>query len=116
MIEGTDYEFVYPEDDKEAAHIRVLSGKYNGTLFKYGKVKFNPEEPNRLQFAYYVLESSVMKPKKLEKDNGFKQYAGDLLVHIITLNVVEEFEGDITDDNEPRENNPEVSDLQRGVL
>jgi hypothetical protein len=68
-----------------------LDGPYKDTIFKYGKVKF--EEKNDqvyLLFAYDVLESPVDKPKKLEKDEKFKNYLGDLLVEIMGSNIEQE--------------------------
>ena len=88
MIEGVDYCFIYPKDDGSAVHIKFLEGPYKDTMFKYGKVKF--EEKNGemyLLFAYDVLESTVDKPKKLEKDTTFKNYIGDLLVDIMSGNM-----------------------------
>ena len=91
MIEGLDYCFIYPKDDGTAVHIRLLEGPYKDTIFKYGKVKF--EEKNDqiyLLFAYDVLESTVAKPKKMEKDEAFKNYLGDLLVEIMGSNIEQE--------------------------
>ena len=88
MIEGVDYCYIYPKDDAQGVHIRLLEGPYKDTIFKYGKVKF--EEKNGemyLLFAYDVLESTVDKPKKLEKDATFKNYIGDLLVDIMSGNM-----------------------------
>ena len=91
MIEGVDYCFIYPKDDAQAVHIRFLDGPYKDTVFKYGKVKFE-EKDNLvyLLFAYDVLESTVDKPKKLEKDDKFKNYLGDLLVEIMGSNIEQE--------------------------
>jgi len=91
MHEGIDYCFIYPKDDEQSVHIRLLDGPYKDTVYKYGKVKF--EEKNQqmyLLFAYDVLESVVSKPKKLEKDNDFKNYIGDLLVEIMSSNIEQE--------------------------
>jgi hypothetical protein len=91
MIEGIDYCFIYPKNDGTSVHIRFLDGPYKDTIFKYGKVKF--EEKNDqvyLLFAYDVLESPVDKPKKLEKDEKFKNYLGDLLVEIMGSNIEQE--------------------------
>ena len=107
MVEGIDYCFIYPKDDTTSVHIRFLSGPYKDTVFKYGKVKF--EEKNDqvyLLFAYDVLESIVEKPKKLEKDEAFKNYIGDLLVEIMSGNMNEEF----IDEN--RASDTETPDLQ----
>jgi hypothetical protein len=91
MIEGIDYCFIYPKDDKQTVQIRLLDGPYKDTIFKYGKVKFK-EESNQvyLLFAYDVLESPVKKPAKLEKDDDFKNHIGDLLVEIMSSNVEQE--------------------------
>jgi hypothetical protein len=107
MVEGIDYCFIYPKDDATTVHIRFLTGEYKDTVFKYGKVKF--EEKNDqvyLLFAYDVLESSIDKPKKLEKDESFKNYIGDLLVEIMSGNMNEEF----IDEN--RASDTETPDLQ----
>ena len=88
MIEGLDYCFIYPKEDETTTHIKFLEGPYKDTVFKYGKVKF--EEKNEqmyLLFGYDVLESTVDKPKKLEKDETFKNYIGDLLVEIMSGNM-----------------------------
>ena len=91
MIEGVDYCYIYPKDDKTAVHIKFLEGTYKDTIFKYGKVKFKEEsEQVYLLFAYDVLESNVGKPSKLEKDDDFKNYIGDLLVELMSSNIEQE--------------------------
>jgi hypothetical protein len=100
MIEGIDFCFIYPKDDKTTVHIKLLDGPYKDTTFKYGKVKF--EEKNEqmyLLFGYDVLESTVDKPKKLEKDSDFKNHIGDLLVEIMSSNIEQEIIDEVgTDD------------------
>lgn len=107
MIEGIDYCFICPKDDDTIAHIKLLDGPYKNTIFKYGKVSFKISDNGvaHLLFAYYVLESPVMSPKKMEKDSKFKQYAGDMLVSFMTANLDE----DIID--ETRNNDIEEPDL-----
>ena len=106
MVEGIDYCFIYPKDDAQTVHIRLLSGKYKDAVFKYGKVKFEEkDEQMHLLFAYDVIESPIDKPRKLEKDADFKNYIGDLLVEIMSQNIEEE----IID--EARNNHSEESDL-----
>ena len=100
MIEGIDYCFIYPKDDSKSVHIRLLTGKYTGTVFKFGNVKFDPRgEEMYLLFAYDVLESPVAKPKVLDKDYEFKDYIGDLLVELMCAN----FEQEQIDDNDTEE-------------
>jgi hypothetical protein len=91
MLEGIDYCFIYPKEDAQSVHIRLLQGQYKDTLFKYGKVKFEEKDDQMyLLFGYDVIESSVDKPKKLEKDSDFKNYIGDLLVEIMSSNIEQE--------------------------
>jgi len=88
MVEGIDYCFIYPKDDKDTVNIKLLEGDYKDTIFKYGKVKF--EEKNNemhLLFAYDVLQSTVDKPRKLEKNEDFKNYIGNLLVELMSANM-----------------------------
>lgn len=95
MIEGLDYCYIYPKDDTTSVHIKFLDGPYKDTIFKYGKVKFEENDDLMyLHFAYDVLESTVSKPKKLEKNEEFKNYIGDLLVEIMSGNL----EQDIIDE------------------
>jgi hypothetical protein len=106
MIEGLDYCFINPKDEKDTTHVRVLTGPYKDTLYKYGKVSFKEENDKaHLLFAFYVLESPMMKPKKLEQDPDFKQYAGDLLVDLMRSNLDEEMIDEI------RANHTETPDL-----
>ena len=87
MIEGLDYCFIYPKEDEETVHIRLMEGPYKDTIYKYGRVAF--EEKNDqvyLQFKFDVIESNI-KIKKLEKDLEFKNYIGDLLVEIMSSNI-----------------------------
>ena len=96
MIEGIDYCFIYPKNDKESVNIKLLEGEYKDIIFKYGKVKF--EEKNdemHLLFAYDVLESTIDKPRKLEKNEDFKNYIGNLLVELMSANI----ETEIVDEN-----------------
>jgi len=91
MIEGVDFCYIYPKDDGTSVHIKLLEGPYKSTIFKYGKVKFKEEnEQIYLLFAYDVLESNVDKPRKMEKDEKFKNYLGDLLVEIMGSNIEQE--------------------------
>lgn len=105
MTEGIDYCFIYPKNDGTAVHIKFLEGFYKDTIFKYGKVKFKEENDQvYLLFAYDVLESTVDKPRKLEKDEKFKNYIGDLLVEIMGSNIEQEIidEAGTSDTEEPR--------------
>jgi hypothetical protein len=91
MIEGIDYCFIYPKDDKTLTNIKLLEGDYKDTVFKFGKVKIKEEiDGPHLHFSFDVLESKVKKPKKLQQDKNFTKYVGDLLVELMTDNIDEE--------------------------
>jgi len=105
MVEGIDYCFIYPKNDGQAVHIKLLEGTYKDTLFKYGKVKFKEENDKvYLLFAYDVLESTVDKPKKMEKDADFKNYLGDLLVELMSSNIEQEVIDETGTDNTKESN------------
>jgi lipopolysaccharide biosynthesis regulator YciM len=106
MREAVDYEYVVDEKDKASVHIKLLSGEYKDTVFKYGKVGVK-EEDNKayLQFTFDVIQSPI---KKLEKKLEFKNYLGDLLSTIITKQLdVEE-----TYYDENRTDDTKESDIQ----
>ena len=96
MQEGIDYCYVYPKDDPKAVQVRLLSGPYKDTIYKYGKVKFEEKDDGmHLLFAYDVIECTQYKPRVLEKDVDFKNYIGNLLVEIMSGNI----EQDIIDES-----------------
>lgn len=91
MQEGIDYNYIFPAKDDKSVHIKILTGDFEGTIFKYGKVKVEEkDDEGYLHFAYDVIESKVSKPKKLEKNEDFKNYIGNLLVEIISSRVEQE--------------------------
>lgn len=99
LIENVDYVFLFPENDSSSVHIKLLSGEFKNTVYKYGKVKFEPAgDLMVLKFAYDVIESSCMKPRKLEKNEDFKNYIGNLLVDIMDANNEQEFNDEIGTD------------------
>ena len=108
---GVDYEYVVNEKDTNSVHIKLLTGEYKDTMFKYGKVGIEEKDGNAyLQFDFDVLYSPV---KKVEKTLEFRNYIGDLLMDIITSKLDMEDE-DLYDEN--RTDDSEEPDLQRGLL
>jgi hypothetical protein len=88
MIEGIDYSFIFPENDDKRVHIKLISGPYKDVVYRYGGVKIEEKnDEGHLLFNYEIVESTVVKPKKLEKDMAFKTYIGDLLVQLMTSNM-----------------------------
>ena len=82
MRETVDYEYVVDEKDKTSVHIKLLTGDYKDTVFKYGKVGVKEEgDKAYLQFNFDVIYSPI---RKLDKKLEFRNYIGDLLSTIIT--------------------------------
>ena len=101
MIEDIDYKYVYPAKDGESVHIKLLTGPFEDTVFSYGKVRFEEkDDQGYLHFAYDVIKCKKFKPKKLEKNEDFKNYIGDLLVEIISNRVMENIDENGTTDTE----------------
>jgi hypothetical protein len=91
MIEDVDYQYIFPAKDDKSVHIKLLTGPYKDTIYKYGKVKVEEKDDEAyLLFAYDVIECTVKKPKKLEKDEDFKNYIGNILVEIMMGNLDQE--------------------------
>lgn len=94
MIEGVDYCYVFSEEDKKNVHIRLLSGKFQGVVYKYGKVGIKEENDHAyLQFNYDVIESPV---EGIEDDLEFKNTIGDLLTNLLARQLKNE--GNVDED------------------
>jgi hypothetical protein len=96
-----DYTYIVNDKDINYVHIKLLTGEYAETIFKFGKVGIDEKDGNAyLQFDFDVLSSPV---KKVAKKIEFRNYIGDLLVSIITSKLdIEEgyYDENRTDDTE----------------
>ena len=86
MITENDYKFV--EKDPESTSHVMLTGEneWNGTVFQYGNLKVRVDEDAdeaHLEFSYNIIESPL-EVDMLNVDEGFKNYIGQVLEHIIT--------------------------------
>lgn len=82
---GVDYEYIVNDKDLNSVHIKLLTGQYKDTVYKYGKIKFEETDENlHLQFNFNVIESPI---KKIEKTVEFRNYIGDVLSSIIRGNI-----------------------------
>jgi len=88
--EITDYIFV---DDPTSDHVyavKLMSGQYKDTIYKYGKINLREDKKNdicRLCYAYKI----IYKPDNfgnidLDEDLVFKNYIGDVLNDILSNN------------------------------
>lgn len=86
--EGVDFNYVIPEDENTTVGIKLLTGKYSGTVYQYGKVGFDEDKGGDIyvRFIYNITETTLDK-EKLEKDDEFKNHIGDILMNIIEQNM-----------------------------
>lgn len=93
MIEGIDFVYLYPKEDTNSVHIKLLNDPYDGVVFKFGKVEVEEKDDQAyLHFEFDVIESYQIKPKKLEKDENFKNFIGGMLVEIISNGMQEQLD------------------------
>jgi hypothetical protein len=96
-----DYTYIVDEKDTSSIHIKLLTGEYVNTTFKYGKVNIEEKDGNAyLQFDFDVIQSSI---KNVSKTKEFRNYIGDLLVSILMSKLdIEEgyYDENRTDDTE----------------
>ena len=88
LKEGVDWNYVIPETEGTTVGIKLLVGKYAGTTYQYGKVGFDEQKNGDifLKFIYNIIETTLDK-EKLQKDDEFKNYIGDILVSIMEQNM-----------------------------
>ena len=64
--------------------VKILKGKYEGVVVTYGKVALKEEsDVLRLNFQFKIEESPKINVKKLEQNDEFRNFLGDILSHII---------------------------------
>jgi len=90
------YAFAQREGD-DFSCVRLLEGKYNGVIYKYDKVAFEPKPLDSgdipLRFTYDIM----INPNKVDVEStDFKNYIGDILIEIVEQQLKEgkvEFNG-----------------------
>lgn len=93
LTEGIDFVYLYPKEDTNSVHIKLLNHPYDGVVFKFGKVKIEEKDDQAyLHFEFDVIESYQIKPKKLEKDEDFRNFIGEMLVEIISSGMQEQLD------------------------
>lgn len=69
--------------------IKLLADPFNGMIYSYGKVSFDPDEENdklNIHFEYEILEYNG---RVLTDPKPFEQYIGDILQELIHLGIQE---------------------------
>ena len=87
------YTFVSKADDKWAS-VCIMGGKFDGVIYKYGKVSM-PEEENKneegtlpFQFEYDIVDNVGISREDFNED--FFTLIGDILVDIIDEQIKED--------------------------
>lgn len=83
MKMNEDYIF---EIDENNAYVKIISGEYLGTKYMYGKVSAHEDKDTKegfLDFSFDIVETDLNK-EMLEKDENFIKVVGDILVNVIT--------------------------------
>ena len=81
-----DYTYVTDKDENQVC-VAVVGGKYDGVIYKYGKVSvpnennLNPDGSLPFQFEYDILDPVKLKQEDFGED--FFNLIGDILVDII---------------------------------
>ena len=71
--------------DREMQCIGIRKGKFEGVVYKYGKVSLGEETKDgnlRFRFEYDILDNNLIPREEFDDDNFFK-LLGDILVDII---------------------------------
>lgn len=107
---GKDFEFIVEEKDINSVHIKILTGEYTDTVYKYGKVNVDEKDGNAyLQYDFDVISSPI---KKVEKTLEFRNHIGDILLNIMMDKL--DIEEGYYDEN--RTDDTSEPDAERGLL
>lgn len=79
-----DWQFVIPENKDENLQVKILSGDFIDTIYRYNYVSFDEEDDGNvyLRFLFDVIESPFDK-EALDSNMDFKNHIGDILTNII---------------------------------
>ena len=105
-VKDVDFDLVDERDENDyivKTSVKILTGKYEGVVYSYGKVSVNEEEIKpTLKYQYVIEKTGKFDAKKLHKDKKFVILMGDILVVLLEnhLNIKESNDTIRTDDSE----------------
>ena len=86
--ENADYIFVDDASNEEIYAIRLVSGEYADTVYKYANIKISEDSKKQvctLSYTYRIINTSQAHNKEsLQDDSAFKNYIGDVLADILS--------------------------------
>lgn len=98
LKENVDYTFNIPQEQGKEVNIELLTGKYSGVLFNFGRVSVDEDKENDqafLNFEYNIVDSNGIE--YLENNIEFKDHIGNILTSIVMNKVGEFGENDYED-------------------
>ena len=102
MVKAPKYKFL-PEasiDISQTCPIEILEGKFQGIVYRYGKISFNEMESGELNVLMDI--EMITAPEGFnQQDKDFTDSAGEIFVHIVENQVEAEprdLEADVHED------------------
>ena len=102
MVKAPKYKFL-PEasiDISQTCPIEILEGKFQGIVYRYGKISFNEMESGELNVLMDI--EMITAPEGFnQQDKDFTDVAGEIFVHIVENQVEAEprdLEADVHED------------------
>ena len=102
MVKAPKYKFL-PEasiDISQTCPIEILEGKFQGIVYRYGKISFNEMESGELNVLMDI--EMITAPEGFnQQDKDFTDAAGEIFVHIVENQVEAEprdLEADVHED------------------
>jgi hypothetical protein len=77
------YKFVVNKDEKwQGIGLTEKAGRWQGVVYRYGKVNFEEDKDNTLSFDWELLDSNGLEEEVFECSE-FQNILGDILIEII---------------------------------
>lgn len=89
MIIGQDFKFRDDFKNLDTVPVEILTGPYKGVILRYTHVAIQEQEDEtaKLKFGFDIIESPMLKKKKLREDTKFMTEAG-LILNAMILETV----------------------------
>jgi len=88
MTEAKDYIFVENDLHSDQYSIKLLSGRWAGVIYTYGRTRLVEDKENdvlKVSFVYKIESSpKELHKESLDEDADFKNYIGDVLNHLLS--------------------------------
>lgn len=86
--EGIDYVFMDRDGAEQVSAIRIITGRFEGVIYHYGKVEVAEESKPTVKFEYFIDDEGTFEIKELQNNKKFDTLMGDILVSIFDTNIL----------------------------